>query len=119
MMYSEEQAAFRDLLKRYMLLKVLLAALTIDREPLSQLKMGEVYQTLTDQVIDRILLDTTQIKKQIREADGKLILIRQDKEKGIRIIEYQFEGYLYKDSYMDEWIKVDCIELLKEYLKRV
>lgn len=105
---------FIELVKRYVHLEVLLRVVERDQLHFSSLKMGTVWQALSDKVIDAISQDMTRIRKEIRQMGGKILLVKQE-ERGRRV-QYVYRGYQQEMTFLNEWIRVECEELLKGYL---
>jgi hypothetical protein len=115
MLLDEGHNEFILKLKRYVHLEVLLAALSRDRKQLSHLKMADVYGWLLDQIIDGILKDMTELRQYFRRSPGEIIEIIQQPE--FRYVSYKYKGYKQEMKCLNEWMKVECGEILKEYLR--
>jgi hypothetical protein len=84
---------------------------------LSHLKMADVYGWLIDQIIDRILKDMMELRRYFRRSPGEIIEIVQQPE--FRYVSYKYKGYKQEMKFLNEWIKVECGEILKEYIRQV
>lgn len=105
---------FMELVKRLVHLEVLLRVVEQDRRHFSSLKMGKVWHSLSEKVIDAIAYDMAQIRKELRQMDGKILQVKQEKHG--RRVDYVYQGYQHEITFLNEWMKVECEELLKRYL---
>jgi hypothetical protein len=117
MLLDDGQQEFIVKLKRYVHLEVLLAALSRNQKQLSHLKMADIYGWLIDQTIDRILKDMTELRGYFRRSPGEIIEIKQEPE--YRYVSYKYKGYRQEMKFLNEWMRVECGEILKEYLRHV
>ncbi len=105
---------FMELVKQLVHLEVLLRVIEHDRQHFSSLKMGTVWHSLLDKVIDDIVRDMTEIRREIRQMDGKILKIKQE-EHGRRV-DYVYRGYQMDVVFLNEWMKAECEKLLRGYL---
>lgn len=116
MLDNEYYDHFLAELKRYVHLEVLLQVVSRDRAQLDHLKMATVYQSLLDTIIDQINNDLAKIRKYFRQVNAKILDIQQDGSE--RLVFYIYRGHEEKATYIGEFIKVECTQLLKEYIKK-
>jgi phosphoglycolate phosphatase-like HAD superfamily hydrolase len=69
---------FIELVKRLVHLEVLLRVVEQDQRHFSSLKMRDAWHSLGDKVIDAIVRDMTQIRKELRQMDGKILQVKQE-----------------------------------------
>ncbi|MRG28336.1 hypothetical protein [Laceyella tengchongensis] len=115
MLYDEDQLAFEVELKRYAHLEVLLGVLERDKKQMGHLKMGEIYQYQLEQIMDQCLRDMAEIRDYFRQSQGEIIQTVQ--LAGERLVEYKYKGYRYQVKYLNEFMRVECGEMLKGYMK--
>jgi hypothetical protein len=116
MLRDDDQLEFEIKLKRYVHLEVLLKALTRDRKQLDHLKFADVYGQLLDQIMDQIIQEMAELRRYFRRSPGEIIEIKQGA--GARKVDYKYRGYQHQVKYLNEFMRVECGEILKEYLRR-
>lgn len=112
----DEWILFEKKVKQYVCLDVLVQVLERDIQGLCHLKMAKEYQWFLTQVINRVLHDMEKIKKWFYQTEGKIAGIKQ--KAGERVVQYVYRGYRYEVKYLNEWIRVECGKLLKNYLRK-
>ncbi|MFC7443296.1 hypothetical protein [Laceyella putida] len=115
MLYDDDHLDFEVKLKRYVHLEVLLEALNRDKEQMGHLKMAEAYQDQIDHIIDQILNDMAELRRYFRQSQGEILQTVQLVED--RMVEYVWKGYRLKVKYLNEFMRVQCGEILKGYMK--
>ncbi|MGA8943229.1 MAG: hypothetical protein WB502_10990 [Thermoactinomyces sp.] len=110
--HDEYHDRFEDRLKHYVHLQVLEAAIARDRLQISALKLGKVYDEWLEHISYRIHQDLVKLRRYIL-SHGEIIQIRQLKK--TRIVEYQYNGYLFKMEFLNQMILAECEELLRKY----
>lgn len=115
-MLDDGQIEFEKKLKQYIHLEVLVQVLKRDIQQLDHLKMAKEYQWLLESVTDRILSDMAELRKWFRQSPGKIIETRQIP--GKRVVRYTYKGYQFEVKYLSEFMRVECGEILKEYLRQ-
>ncbi|MBA4601960.1 hypothetical protein [Thermoactinomyces mirandus] len=110
--YDKHHDQFKDRLKRYVHLQAVEAAIVKDRLPIKTLKLGRVYDEWLDRLSYRIHQDLVKLRQYI-QSHGEIVQIRQEKE--TRIVEYKYNGYLFKMEYLNRLMRVECEELLRAY----
>ncbi|MFC7441418.1 hypothetical protein [Laceyella putida] len=115
MLYNDDHLDFEVKLKRYVHLEVLLEALNRDKKQLGHLKMAEVYEDQIDYISDQILKDMAELRRYFRQSQGEIIQTVQ--LVGERMVEYVWKGYRLKVKYLNEFMRVECGEILKGYMK--
>ncbi len=110
--YNEHHKPFKERLKRYVHLQVVEAAIAKDRLQIKTLKLGKVYDEWIERISYHIHQDLVKLRRYI-QSHGEIIQIRQDQE--VRIVEYKYNGYLFKIEYLNQIMLVECEELLRKY----
>lgn len=111
---DDKYSEFQFLIKQYVHLEILLAVLKRDKSCLGVLKMESVISSLFDVIIDRVDRDLTKVKKAIRKINGEILTVTQDKE--ARCVKVKYNSYSFDVKYLNEWIRVECEEMLRKYL---
>lgn len=111
---DEGYSRFMELVKRHVHLEVLLRVIEHDRQHLSSLKMGKVWNALSDKLIDAISRDLAEVHKELRKMDGKILQVKQE-EQGRRVL-YLYRGYKMDAFFLSEWMRVECEQILRGYL---
>lgn len=111
---DDKYSEFQVLIKQYVHLEILLAVLERDKRHLGALKMERVLLSLFDTIIDRVVNDLAKVKKAIRKLNGEILTITQGKES--RCVKVKYNGYVFDIKYLNEWIRVECEEMLRRYL---
>lgn len=115
MLYDDDHLDFEIKLKRYVHLEVLLEALNRDKEQMSHLKFAEVYEDQIDHIINQILNDMAELRRYFRQSQGEIIQTVQ--LVGERMVEYVWKGYRLNMKFLNEFMKVECGEILRQYMK--
>ncbi|MFC7441975.1 hypothetical protein [Laceyella putida] len=115
MLYDDDHLDFEVKLKRYVHLEVLLEALNRDKKQLGHLKFAEVYEDQIDHISDQILKDMAELRRYFRQSQGEIIQTVQ--LVGERMVEYVWKGYRLNMKFLNEFMKVECGEILKGYMK--
>lgn len=115
MLYDDNHLDFETKLKRYVHLEVLLKVLERDKRQLGHLKMAEVYEEGLDHIIDQILKDMADLRRFFRQSQGQMIQTVQLPQD--RVVEYAYQGYRLKMRFLNEFMRVECGEILKGYMK--
>jgi len=110
------QLEFEKKLKRYVHLEVLIQVLERDKRQLDHLKMAKEYKWLLESVTDRIFFDMAELRKWFRRSPGKIIEMKQTL--GERVVHYTYRGYQFEVKYLNEFMRVECGEIPKEYMRR-
>jgi hypothetical protein len=112
-MMGEGYNEFQSWVKQVVILEALLSVLVRDKRMLPALKMQTVMDELFDQVMERIVKDIAQLKKQIKKR-GKIIQIKQTSTE--RMVQFIFDGYQYENHFPTYRMKVECEQALRRYL---
>jgi len=115
-MLDDGQLEFEKKLKRYVHLEVLFHVLEKDRREMDHLKMANEYKWLLESITDQIHSDMAELRKWFRRSPGKILEIKQ--VIGERVVQYTYRGYQHEVKYLNEFMRVECGEILKEYMKR-
>jgi hypothetical protein len=107
---------FEAKLKRYVHLELLLKVLTYDRNHMDDLKFADVYRQMLDKIMDEIMKEMAELRRYFRKSPGRII--EKKKEYGDYAVSYTYRGYQFEVKYLKEFIRVECREILKEYLRR-
>lgn len=115
MLYDDEHFDFEIKLKRYTHLEVLLEALDRDKKHMDHLKMAHVYQYRINHITDLILKGMADLRGNFSQSQGEIIQTVQ--LVGERMVEYVYQGYRLNIKFLNEFMRVECGEILKEYMK--
>jgi hypothetical protein len=77
--------------------------------------MAHVYQYQLDHITNLILKEMADLRRYFRQSQGEIIQTVQ--LVGERMVEYVYQGYRLKAKYLNPFMKVECGEILKEYMK--
>ncbi|MFC7442056.1 hypothetical protein [Laceyella putida] len=86
-----------------------------DKKQLGHLKMAEAYEDYIDHIIDQILKNMAELRRYFRQSQGEIIQVVQ--LVGERMVEYNYRGYRLNVKYLNEFMRVECGEILKQYMK--
>jgi transcription initiation factor IIE alpha subunit len=95
---------------------MLLKVLTYDRDHMEHLKFADVYRQMLDKIMDEIMKEMAELRRYFRQSPGRIIETK--KEHGNYVVGYTYRGYQFEAKYLKEFIRVECGEILKEYLRR-
>lgn len=101
-------------IKKTVYLEILRAALEWDRQLLKRTKMQHVYDLLLDQVIQHITEDLRRIKEHLQQHQAKIL--HEEQRAKDRFVIYRHNGYVFEKHYFNPIIKIECENLLKQYL---
>jgi transcription initiation factor IIE alpha subunit len=95
---------------------MLLKVLTYDWDHMEHLKFADVYRQMLDKIMDEIMKEMAELRRYFRQSPGRIIETK--KEHGNYVVGYTYRGYQFEAKYLKEFIRVECGEILKEYLRR-
>jgi len=114
-MYPKEYLDFSELVKKYVVLKIMIKVLEHDRQIIKQsfCKLAIAYDDTLNEIQWLIERELRQTKRAMKELGG--MVFDEEQQSTVRIVRAKFRGFIYTHRYLNYVLQAEAEQLYRFY----